>query len=234
MKRLSLIICGLVLIVGLVYAQQDSEQPETATGTITEKGSRISYTLGATLGRQAQGAGFPINPQLIIKGFSDVVLGQQLQMTTEQMQQTLDEMRQEIATRQREAAIKHHEAGAKFMANNGKKEGVVTLASGLQYAIVKEGDGASPKATDRVSVHYRGTLIDGREFDSSHRRGTPASFTLNKVIPGWTEALQLMKVGDTWNIFIPPNLAYGETGRPGIPPNSTLVFEIELLEIAGP
>ncbi len=233
MKRLSLIICGLVLIVGLVYAQQEGGQPEIATGTITENGSRISYALGATLGRQARSTGFRIDPQLIIKGFSDVVLDQQLQMTNEQMQQTLEEMRQEIATRHREEATKHHEAGAKFMAENGKNEGVVTLPSGLQYAVVKEGDGASPKATDRVSVHYRGTLIDDREFDSSHRRGTPASFILNNVIPGWTEALQLMKVGGTWNIFIPPDLAYGEAGRPGIPPNSTLVFEIELLEIGG-
>lgn len=122
--------------------------------------------------------------------------------------------------------------GAAFLADNGKKPGVVTTASGLQYLVVKSGSGPSPKATDTVKVNYEGKLIDGTIFDSSYQRGEPASFPVNQVIPGWTEALQLMKVGDQWQLFIPANLAYGaQSPSPTIPPNSMLIFKVELLGI---
>lgn len=122
--------------------------------------------------------------------------------------------------------------GEAFIAENGKREGVVSLPSGLQYEVIHGGSGDRPGATDTVVTHYRGTLIDGKEFDSSHRRGEPARFQVNRVIPGWTEALQLMKVGSKWKLFIPSNLAYGERGAGKlIGPNAALVFEIELLEI---
>jgi len=125
------------------------------------------------------------------------------------------------------------EKGEAFLAENAKKEGVKTTASGLQYKVLKEGTGKSPQATDTVSVHYRGTLLDGTEFDSSIKRGQPAEFPLNRVIPGWTEGVQLMKVGAKYQFTIPSKLAYGERGTPGgpIPPNSTLIFEVELLAI---
>jgi FKBP-type peptidyl-prolyl cis-trans isomerase FklB len=125
------------------------------------------------------------------------------------------------------------EKGQEFLQQNSKKEGVKTLADGLQYKVVKEGTGKTPKATDRVSVHYRGTLIDGTEFDSSYKRGEPAEFPVNRVIHGWTEALQLMKEGSKWMLYIPADLAYGEGGTPGGPigPNETLIFEVELLKV---
>lgn len=123
------------------------------------------------------------------------------------------------------------EAGSAFLAENANREGVVTTASGLQYEVLASGDGATPGPTDIVTTHYHGTFVDGRVFDSSVQRGQPASFPVNRVIKGWTEALQLMKVGDKWRIYCPPDLAYGNEGRSGIPPDSTLVFEVELLGV---
>lgn len=123
------------------------------------------------------------------------------------------------------------DAGAAFLAKNAEREGVVTTASGLQYEVLASGDGASPGPTDVVTTHYHGTFVDGRVFDSSVQRGQPASFPVNRVIKGWTQALQLMKVGDKWRIYCPPDLAYGKEGRSGIPPDSTLVFEVELLAV---
>lgn len=123
------------------------------------------------------------------------------------------------------------DAGRAYLAENGRREGVVTTASGLQYEVLASGDGATPGPTDTVTTHYHGTFVDGRIFDSSVQRGVPASFPVNGVIKGWTEALQLMKVGDKWRIVCPPDLAYGERGRSGIPPSSTLIFEVELLDV---
>lgn len=123
------------------------------------------------------------------------------------------------------------DAGRAFLAENAKREGVVTTASGLQYEVLASGDGETPGPTDTVTTHYHGTFVDGRIFDSSVQRGTPASFPVNRVIKGWTEALQMMKVGDKWKIVCPPDLAYGEQGRGGIPPSSTLIFEVELLGV---
>jgi FKBP-type peptidyl-prolyl cis-trans isomerase FklB len=135
----------------------------------------------------------------------------------------------------KEAGAKNKVEGEAFLAENGKKEGVVTLPDGLQYKILKEGDGAKPKATDTVTVHYRGTLISGTEFDSSYKRKEPVSFPVNGVIAGWTEALQLMKVGSKWQLFIPSTLAYGERGAgPDLGPNATLIFEVELISIGKP
>lgn len=138
-----------------------------------------------------------------------------------------------IAAPMSSQAITPKEKGEIFLKENATKEGVKTLPSGLQYKVVKEGSGKAPKATDTVSVHYRGTLIDGKEFDSSHKRGEPAEFPVNAVIKGWTEALQLMKEGSKWMLYIPASLAYGERGTPGGPigPNETLIFEVELLKV---
>src|SRR5205085_5417932 len=122
----------------------------------------------------------------------------------------------------------------KFMSDNKPKEGVKTTASGLQYKVLKDGNGAQPKSSDTVTVNYRGTLTDGTEFDSSYKRGQPATFPVSGVIKGWTEALQMMKAGSKYQLFIPASLAYGEQGRPGIPPNSTLIFEVELLDVKAP
>jgi FKBP-type peptidyl-prolyl cis-trans isomerase FklB len=133
------------------------------------------------------------------------------------------------------AGEKNQKEGEAFLAENKKKEGVITLPSGLQYKVIKAGSGNKPKATDTVTVHYQGTLVNGTEFDSSYRRGQPVSFPVNGVIPGWTEALQLMEAGAKWQIVIPSNLAYGDRGAgPQIGPNATLIFEIELISIQEP
>jgi FKBP-type peptidyl-prolyl cis-trans isomerase FklB len=157
-------------------------------------------------------------------------------MTPEEMNKTLVELKRKVTAAQQEerkmAAEKSRAEGEAFLAENAKKEGVVTLPSGLQYKILKDGAGASPQATDNVTVHYRGTLIDGTEFDSSHKRNQPATFRVSGVIRGWTEALQRMKPGAKWRLFIPAKLAYGERGTgSAIPPNSALIFEVELLKV---
>ena len=136
--------------------------------------------------------------------------------------------------RQNEATAKNGAAAKKFLLENAKKPGVVSLPSGLQYQVLTAGNGASPKRSDSVKVHYQGTLLDGQVFDSSIQRGAPATFGLGQVIPGWTEALQLMKTGDKWKLFIPPELAYGNRGMGPIPPGSLLTFEVELLEVIAP
>ncbi len=136
-----------------------------------------------------------------------------------------------VETGQGEKPMTAADAGRAFLAENAAREGVVTTASGLQYEVLASGDGASPGPTDTVTTHYHGTFVDGRVFDSSVQRGVPASFPVDRVIAGWTEALQMMQVGDKWKIVCPPDLAYGERGRSGIPPGSTLVFEVELLDV---
>jgi FKBP-type peptidyl-prolyl cis-trans isomerase FklB len=157
-------------------------------------------------------------------------------MTDQEYKETMTnfrtEMTQKKTAQMKEAGDRNKKEGEKFIADNKKKEGVITTASGLQYKIITKGTGASPKATDTVSVHYKGTLIDGKEFDSSYRRGQPASFPVNGVIKGWTEALQLMKEGSKWQLFIPSELAYGDRGAGrDIGPNSTLIFDVELISI---
>ena len=157
-------------------------------------------------------------------------------MTEQQMREVMAGLQKSMAAKQaeqiKELSDKNQKAGEAFLAENKKKEGVVTRPSGLQYKVLKDGSGETPKATDKVKVNYKGTLIDGKEFDSSNKLGKPAEFQVNKVIAGWTEALQLMKVGSKWEVFIPSNLAYGDRGAgPMIGPNSTLIFEVELVSI---
>src|SRR5207253_8354801 len=137
----------------------------------------------------------------------------------------------DMQEKQEKQAQQNSSAGEKFLAENKTKEGVKTTTSGLQYKVLKDGNGAQPKSSDTVTVNYRGTLIDGTEFDSSFKRGQPATFPVTGVIKGWTEALQLMKVGSKFQLFVPANLAYGEQGRPGIPPSSALIFEVELMDV---
>ena len=176
----------------------------------------------------------------IIAGYSaTAILKEKIkrrEMTAEEIAETMQAFQQQQMAKMQEeqaaAGAKNAEAGEAFLAENGKQEGVVTTDSGLQYKVVTKGDGAKPKADDLVSVHYKGTLLDGKEFDSSYKRGEPAEFGVNQVIPGWTEALQLMPVGSKWELVIPADLAYGPGGAGGdIGPNSTLQFEVELLEI---
>jgi FKBP-type peptidyl-prolyl cis-trans isomerase FklB len=157
-------------------------------------------------------------------------------LTDQEARETMTVFQKEMMAKQevlaKKLGEKNKKEGEAFLAENKKKEGVKTLPSGLQYRVIKEGTGRKPKATDKVLTHYRGTLIDGTEFDSSYKRGTPTSFKVNEIIPGWTEALQLMKEGAKWQLFIPSNLAYAERGAGrDIGPNATLIFEVELISI---
>ena len=160
----------------------------------------------------------------------DALSGAKPLLTEQEIQETMDAFQKEMMAKQDEVAKKNKAEGESFLAENKKKEGIKILPSGLQYKVIKAGTGKKPKSTDTVTVHYRGTLIDGTEFDSSYKRGQIVSFPVSGVIPGWTEALQLMEAGAKWQLFIPPNLAYGERGAGGaIGPNTTLIFEVELV-----
>jgi FKBP-type peptidyl-prolyl cis-trans isomerase FklB len=176
-----------------------------------------------------------VNADLYFKGMKDALSGGSILLTEQEIKSTIMSMQKDLQAKQQEKMKAQGEKGKKegdaFLAENKKKEGVKTLPSGLQYKVITEGKGKSPKDTDTVTVHYKGTLIDGTEFDSSYKRSEPASFPVNGVIKGWTEALQLMKEGAKWQLFIPANLAYGESGRPSIPANSVLIFEVELIKI---
>lgn len=198
-----------------------------------------SYAIGMSIGRSLKQQEADVEPKVLAQGIADTLQGGQPLMTEDQVRETMMAMQKKFMEKQQSAmqarqgnADENLKKSEAFLAENAKKEGVKTTASGLQYKVIKEGKGASPKPTDVVSVHYKGTLPDGTEFDSSYKRGEPAQFPVNGVIPGWTEALQLMKPGAKYELYIPPQLAYGPNGAgQAIGPNQALVFEVELLEV---
>lgn len=196
---------------------------------------QVSYGIGVQIGQNFKNQGVDIKIESFIRGIKDALAGGKLELTQQQIQQVMTSFSQKMMAKRQEKqkleAAKGLAVGKAFLYANGKKEGVKVLPSGLQYKILKKGTGKSPTAEDKVKTHYRGTLIDGKEFDSSYKRKEPAEFAVKGVIKGWTEALQLMKEGAKWELYIPANLAYGERGNRNIPGNSTLIFEVELLEI---
>jgi FKBP-type peptidyl-prolyl cis-trans isomerase FklB len=201
---------------------------------------KASYSLGYNMGQSLRPDSTEMDLNFIMQGLADgITSDEKAQMKLEEMQKTLRDYQIELKKKREEKlkviGEKNKEEGPAFLKENAKKEGVKTTESGLQYTVMKEGTGELPKATDRVKVHYLGTLIDGTEFDSSYKRGQPAVFPVNRVIKGWTEALLLMKVGAKWKLFIPAELAYKEQSRGAlIAPNSALLFEVELLGIEPP
>ncbi len=196
---------------------------------------KLSYALGMDLANQVTRQGIDINPDLFVRGFKDIFAGGKTLMTEEQVRAAIKEMQGEMEKKQQAQlailAEKNKAESKAFMEKNKTVEGVVTLPSGLQYKIVKAGDGKKPQPDDTVVCNYRGALTNGTEFDSSYKRNEAVTFPVKGVIKGWKEALPLMPVGSKWQLFIPPDLAYGENGFAGIPPNSALVFEVELLSI---
>jgi len=226
--KLITVLLAVFLMVSPVYAEEDSVLK-------TEK-DKISYIIGVDIGKKLKTQPLELNPDFITMGLKDSLTDGKLLMTEQEMKESMTALQKDMAEKQmalvKEAGEKNKIEGEAFIAENMKKEGVVTTPSGLQYKVIKEGTGKTPKLTDTVTVHYLGVLVDGTEFDSSYRRGQPATFGVDGVISGWTEALQLMKEGAKWQLFIPSNLAYGERNTGGkIGPNSTLIFEVELISI---
>lgn len=203
---------------------------------LKDQKDKVGYSIGANIGASLKRDGVEVNIETVLAGLRDSYSGAPAQLTPEQQQQVLTEFRQQMMAsadaKKQEQAGKAKKEGEAYLAANKAKPGVKTTASGLQYKVITEGTGAIPKATDQVSVNYRGTLIDGTEFDSSYKRGEPATFGVDQVIPGWTEALQLMKTGAKYQLVIPAAIAYGDRGAGrDIPPGATLIFEVELLGI---
>jgi FKBP-type peptidyl-prolyl cis-trans isomerase len=222
-----------IVALGIAVAAATVVTAQTAKAPFTSLAQQRSYAIGRNIGMNLKQQGLELDSEQLLKGMKDALAGQPSLLTDAEMEQTLGALQQEVQAKQQaqNAALgaKAAKEGEAYLAANAAKQGVITLPSGLQYKVLTAGTGKKPAATDTVVVHYRGTLTDGTEFDSSYKRNQPAKFKVNQVIPGWTEALQLMPMGSKWQLVIPAKLAYGERGAGNvIPPNATLIFEVEL------
>lgn len=228
MKLRLMAVLGIVLLACQVNAGENL--------VLKDQKDKVSYSIGMNIGNNLKKQSIDVNPDVFAQGIKDALSGSKALMTEQEVNETIMAFQKEMSAKQierlKELGEKNKKEGEAFLAENKKKEGIITLPSGLQYKVINEGTGETPELTDVVTVNYRGTLIDGTEFDSSYRRGQPATFPVNAVIAGWAEALQLMKVGSKWQLFIPSDLAYGERGAGrDIGPNATLIFDVELLSI---
>jgi len=228
MKQLCIVLLCLVVMTIQLSAQKKT--------TLKTEKDKVSYIIGTDIAKNLKKQGIDIDPDMLFKGLKDAFTEQKLALSDSEIQQVMMAFQQEMMAKQSEKAgeiaEKNQKEGAEFLAANKKKDSVITLPSGLQYKVLVEGSGKMPAINDTVTTNYRGTLIDGTEFDNSYKRGEPATFPVRGVIPGWTEALQHMKVGAKWLLFVPSGLAYGEQGAgQTIGPNATLIFEVELLSI---
>jgi FKBP-type peptidyl-prolyl cis-trans isomerase FklB len=228
MKLRLMAVLGIVLLACQVNAGENL--------VLKDQKDKVSYSIGMNIGNNLKKQSIDVNPDVLAQGIKDALSGSKALMTEQEVNETIMAFQKEMSAKQierlKELGEKNKKEGEAFLAENKKKEGIITLPSGLQYKVINEGTGETPELTDVVTVNYRGTSIDGTEFDSSYRRGQPATFPVNAVIAGWAEALQLMKVGSKWLLFIPSDLAYGERGAGrDIGPNATLIFDVELLSI---
>ena len=218
--------------ISFVYAE---DQPAVPKDVLKDEAARLNYSVGYQIGSDFKIQELEVRPEAVLKGIEDAMSGSNGLMSKQEMRQTMADVGKKVADlkqKKRQQIGDYTEKNKQFLVENGKKPGITTTASGLQYRVNKPGRGNHPKSSDKVLVHYRGRLINGTEFDSSYKRGKPSSFQVNKVIKGWTEALQLMQQGDHWQLFIPAELAYGAKGAGAtIPPNSTLIFDIEFISI---
>jgi FKBP-type peptidyl-prolyl cis-trans isomerase FklB len=247
----TVLVAGIVLLGGAA-AQQTPAKPSQSTATTTHRRTataaakpkplvltterdKQSYAIGLNVGKSLHRDDIDVDPKIVLQGLQDAMAGGKVLLTDDQIKTVMtdlqNQVRQQQEAKRQALAESNKKDGAAFLAANATKEGVVTLPSGLQYKILTPGTGPKPTATDSVLCNYRGTLLDNTEFDSSYKRGQPATFPVTGVIKGWTEALQLMPVGSKWQLFIPADLAYGERAQGPIGPNATLVFELELLSI---
>jgi FKBP-type peptidyl-prolyl cis-trans isomerase FklB len=228
MKKFIAIAIVLSLFVGTAMTQK-KEAPKTTK-------EKVSYSIGVNIAKNMKMQGLDIDQGMIVQGIKDELSGSKIAMSDKDMETTMTafqkEMMAKMDAKQKIDGEKNKKDGEAFLTANKKKDGVITLTSGLQYKIIKKGDGAKPTASQTVRCNYRGTFIDGKEFDSSYKRGEPAEFPVGQVIKGWVEALQLMPVGSKWQLFIPSDLAYGPNGQGQmIGPNATLIFDIELVSV---
>jgi len=232
MTRLLMVVLIAVLVPSWGCADEDRAK-------LKDEKDRLSYSIGYQVGGDFKRQGIEIRKEALIRGVLDAINEGESALTNEEMRDTLVKLQEQVvekrAVAMKAAGEANQKAGEAFLAENGKKPGVVTTSSGLQYKVLKEGNGKTAAPGEDVTVHYRGTLIDGTEFDSSYSRGEPATFPSDRVIRGWVEALSLMKEGSKWELYIPSQLAYGERGAGAkIGPNSTLIFEVELLSVGPP
>jgi len=256
--KMNLLAAAGIVLLGSAAAQQTpatntqttpSAKPSTTThksttaaakpkpkplALVTDK-DKQSYSIGVNVGKSLHRDAIDVEPKIVLQGLEDALADGKLLLTDDQMKTVMTALQTQVRQKMEEKRLAQAETnqkdGAAFMAANATKEGVVALPSGLQYKVMVAGTGPKPTATDSVVCNYRGTLLDNTEFDSSYKRGQPVTLNVSGVIKGWTEALQLMPVGSKWQLFIPPNLAYGDRGQGPIGPNSTLIFEVELLSI---
>lgn len=229
------VLCCLLLVSGAAAADQPVAKDQKAP-VLKDQKAKDGYAIGYQIGEDFKRHNLALDPDMIARGVRDALTKRKPLMSPDERRAALVDLERRIRVAQQqmleEKAAQNLAASEKFLSENSSKEGVQTLPSGLQYRVMQEGSGPTPKPTETVTVNYRGTLIDGSEFDSSYRRGGPATLPVEGLIPGWSEALQLMKTGSKWQIFIPPQLAYGEQSPgPLIGPNSTLIFEVELISI---
>ncbi len=236
--RKIIIASACIAMLAACSQQAEVKQAKTELKLDTDN-AKLSYAIGMDIGMSVKSLKADMDRTALLAAINDRLDGVTLKLSeadaSKAKQAFFKQQAEKRATEKKVAGEKNKADGVKFLAENGKKKGVTTTKSGLQYEVVKQGDGAKPKATDKVTVHYRGTLIDGTEFDSSYKRGQPVTFPLNGVIKGWTEGVQLMNVGSKFKFTIPSDLAYGPNGAgPKIGPDSVLVFEVELLSIGEP
>lgn len=230
-RRTSMLLVAAALILPLAAAAQEEKAPAV---NLDSELAKECYSAGMIIGKSISEPGIELDVEAFVAGFSAALKGEESAMDDEAMREAFGALQNKLRAAAQEKAqamaVSSKAEGDAFLAENAQKEGVKTTDSGLQYRVIKDGDGPMPQSTDRVSVHYKGTFINGEEFDSSLEE--PVTFGVTQVIPGWTEALMMMKVGSKWELAIPSDLAYGPQGRPSIPPNSVLLFEVELLGIA--
>ena len=227
MKQFNNVMVGAALALAINLGAAEEPKP------LSTQKEKASYGVGMNVGRSFKSDLIDLDIDSFVRGFKDALAGTKSAVSEEDLEKAIAAMRDDVTKKSNERVAVNKKAGQEFLAKNKENnKDIKTTESGLQYIVLKEGTGPMPKTSDTVKVHYRGTLIDGTEFDSSYQRNEPTTFPVNQVIPGWTEALQKMKVGSKWKVFIPSDIAYGDQGQPPvIPPASTLIFEIELLAI---
>lgn len=235
MKKYIAITAAVVVMAGCSAGTQQAKDKKAGL-SLDNESSKFSYAIGLDVGRSLKTIGTKLDLAAFDAAVESVIKGEKPKLSPKEIaavkQSVFKVQRDKLLTKQKALGEKNKAAGEKFLAENARKEGVKTTASGLQYKVIKAGDGAKPKATDKVKVNYEGRLIDGTVFDSSYKRGQPVTFPLNQVIKGWTEGVQLMPVGSKYRLFIPSTLAYGARGAGSrVGPNSTLIFDVELLSI---